>query len=151
MFCFNGGSDNATAIDAATGQVLGNIALGGRPELPQADGKGRVFVNLEDSSAVVTFDAKTLAMLSRWPLGPGEEPAGLAYDAKHGCLFSACANKTLVVLDATTGRVVATEPIGDGPDGCALDAERGLVFTSNGEGTLALDPRTHRIYLAAAR
>lgn len=177
VFTFNGGSANATAIDAASGKVLGYVALGGRPEFAVADGHGRIFVNLEDSSAVVTLDPKRLAVLARWPLAPGEEPSGLALDAAHHRLFSVCSNKRMVVLDSGTGRLVATLPIGDGPDGSAYDPGTGLAFSSNGEGTLtvvhedapdrftvvgdvpteprartmALDPVTHRVYLATAR
>jgi DNA-binding beta-propeller fold protein YncE len=176
VFTFNGGSDNATAIDAAKGAVLGEVPLGGRPEFAVTDGHGRVFVNLEDSSAVVGFDAKTLAVKSRWPLAPGQEPTGLAIDRKHGRLFSACANQTMVVLDAASGRVVATVPIGSRPDGAEFDPASLCAISSNGEGTvtvvhedspdrfrvvstdstqrsartIALDPKTHRLYLPAA-
>ncbi len=176
VFCFNGGSDNAVVIDATTGRVAGGVALGGKPELAVADGRGRVYVNLEDSSAVVSFDARTLALGSRWPLAPGEEPTGLAIDAVHRRLFAGCSNQHLVVLEADSGRVIADLPIGRGVDGVAFDPDRGLAFSSNGEGTLsvvreeapdrfrlvgdvptqrgartlALDPRTHRLYLPAA-
>ncbi len=177
MFSFNGGSDNAVAIDAATSRVEGTVTLGGKPELAVADGRGRIFVNLEDSSAVVSFDARTLALGSRWPLAPGEEPTGLALDAGHRRLFAACSNQRLVILDADSGRVITDVPIGKGVDGAAFDAGTRLAFSSNGEGTLsvvreetpdrfslvgdvptqrsartlALDPKTHRIYLPAAR
>ena len=177
VFTFNGGSANATAIDAASGKVLGYVALEGRPEFAVADGRGRIFVNLEDSSAVVTLDPRKLTVLARWPLAPGEEPSGLALDAAHHRLFSVCSNKRMVVLDSGTGRVVAIVPIGDGPDGSAFDPGTGLAFSSNGEGTLtvvhedapdrftvvgdvpteprartmALDPVNHRVYLATAR
>lgn len=177
VFTFNGGSDNATAIDAATNEIAGNVALGGRPEFAVADGKGRMFVNLEDSSAVVCFDAKSLALLSRWPLAPGEEPTGLAIDREHRRLFAACGNKKLVVLDANTGRKVADLPIGDRVDGVAFDPALHLVLSTNGEGTLsviredsadrytkladvptqrgartvALDETTHRVYTCTAQ
>lgn len=177
VFTMNAGSDDATAIDAATGRVVGRIPLRGRPEFAVADGKGSIFVNLEDSSAVEALDAKALTIRARWPLAPGEEPSGLALDAAHGRLFSVCSNKRMVVLDAATGKVVATPPIGEGPDGAAYDPGTRLAFSSNGAGTLtvvredapdrfavvadvpteprartmALDPSTHRIYLATAR
>ena len=177
VFTLNAGTANATALDAASGQVLGNLALGGRPEFAVADGHGLVYVNLEDSSAVVAFDAQSLKVASHWPLAPGEEPSGLALDAAHHRLFSVCANQKMIVLDTATGKVVASLPIGKGTDGSAFDPETGLAFSSNGEGTLtvvhedapdrftvvaevptqarartmALDPRTHRIYLATAR
>jgi DNA-binding beta-propeller fold protein YncE len=177
VFTFNAGSANATALDAATGRIIGNVALGGQPEFAVADGHGRVFVNLEDSGAVVALDPKSLATLARWPLAPGEEPTGLAYDDAHHRLFSVCANRKMIVLDSATGRVVATVPIGEGPDGAAWDAATGLAFSSNGAGTvtvvhedtpdrftvvaevptqarartMALDPVTHRLYLATAQ
>lgn len=176
VFTFNGGSDNATAIDAARGTVIGEVALGGKPELAVSDGHGRVFVNLEDSSAVVAFDAKTLAVQSRWPLAPGQEPTGLAIDRVHHRLFSACGNQTMVVLDAVSGRVVATVPIGSRPDGAEFDPASLCAISSNGEGTVTvvhedspdqftvvgtdstqrgartvvLDPKTHRLYLPTA-
>lgn len=176
VFCFNGGSDNAVAIDAAAGRVEGSIALGGRPELAVADGRGRVFVNLEDSSAVVSFDARTLVLGERWPLAPGEEPTGLALDPVHRRLFAGCSNQRMVILDADSGRLITNLPIGKGVDGVAFDPGRRLAFSSNGEGTLtvvhedspsrfslvgdaptqarartlALDPKTHRIYLPTA-
>jgi YVTN family beta-propeller protein len=177
VFAFNAGSNTATAIDAATGTVIGSVALGGRPEFPVADGRGRVFVNLEDSCAVVRFDAATLTTDMRWSIAPGEEPSGLAIDTTHARLFSVCSNGTMVVSDAARGAVVTTVPIGKGPDGASFDAASGLVFSSNGEGTLtvihedtadrysvvanvptqrgartmALDEKTHRIYLATAQ
>lgn len=176
VFTFNGGSANATVIDARTQAVVGSVVLGGRPELAVVDSAGRLYVNLEDSSAVVAVDTRSLAVLARWPLAPGEGPTGLALDRAHQRLFSACGNQKLVVLDATSGRVVTTLPIGRGVDGAAFDATRGLVFTSNGEGTLsviqeddpehfhaaetdstgpgartlALDPATGTVYVASA-
>ena len=177
VFTLNGGSNDATAIDAATSAVAGTVALGGRPELPACDGHGRMYVNLEDSSQVVVVDTRTLAVLARWLLAPGESPTGLALDEAHGRLFSVCANRQLSVLDTHTGAVAAMVPIGERPDGVESDPGLGLAFSSNGEGTLrvvredspasftvvgnvttapgartlALDPRTHRIYLVTAR
>ena len=138
VFTFNGGSANTTAIDARTGAVEGTLALGGKPEAGVADGTGRMYVNLEDSSAVVTFDARTLNALYRWSLSPGEEPTGLALDRVHRRLFAGCANRKLIVLDASSGKRVAVLPIGDSVDGVAFDAERQLVFSSNGDGTLTV-------------
>jgi DNA-binding beta-propeller fold protein YncE len=126
---------------------------------------------------VVAFDARTLKVVSRWPLAPGEEPSGLALDAAHHRLFSVCANQRMIVLDTATGRVVASLPIGKGTDASAFDPGTGLAFSSNGEGsltvvhedapnhftvvadvptqararTMALDPESHRVYLATAR
>ena len=138
VFSFNAGSNNATAIDAATDSIAGLVALGGRPESASADGKGRMYVNLEDSSAVVAFDTRTLKVVSRWPLAPGEGPTGFAIDRVHRRTFSGCANQKLIVLDADNGHVVADLPIGKNVDGVAFDATRQLVLCSNGEGTLTV-------------
>jgi DNA-binding beta-propeller fold protein YncE len=138
VFAFNAGSRSATAIDAATGTVVGTVALDGRPEFAVADGQGKVFVNLEDSSAVAGFDAKTLKVGSRWPLVGGEGPSGIALDRAHHRLFSVCGNEKMVVLDSGSGKVVATLPIGKGPDGAEFDPGTGLAFSPNGEGTLTV-------------
>ena len=177
VFTFNGGSANATAIDPRSGAVVGTIELGGKPEFAVPDGRGRMYVNIEDKSEVVAFDARTLQVLARWPLAPCEEPSGLAIDRQHRRLFSVCSNRLMAVLDADQGRVVATLPIGGGVDGAAFDSTTQLAFSSNGEGTLtvvheespaafrvvetdstqrgartiALDPTTHRLYLTAAQ
>jgi DNA-binding beta-propeller fold protein YncE len=176
VFTFNGGSANTTAIDAATGSVAGTIALDGRPEFAVSDGKGTVYVNIEDKNEVVAFDAKTLTVKATWPLAPCEGPSGLAIDRVHGRLFSACSNKLMAVSDVAAGRVVTTLPIGQGVDGAGFDPALGLAFASNGEGTLTvihedspgaftvvgnfptqrgartmvLDQKTHRIYLPTA-
>jgi YVTN family beta-propeller protein len=178
VFTFNGGSNDATAIDAATGKVVGTVALGGKPEFAVASRNGPIFVNIEDKSEIVAFDPSTLTVKSHWPLAPGEEPSGLAMDAQNRRLFAACSNEKMVVLDADSGRVVATVPIGKGPDGAAFDPDPGLAFSPNGQDgtltviqeqtpdtfavvatvptqvsarTLAIDRRAHTIYLAAAR
>jgi DNA-binding beta-propeller fold protein YncE len=177
VFTFNGGGANATAIDAATGVVAGTVPLGGKPEFSVSDGKGRMYVNIEDKSEVVVFDPKALTIKTRWPLAPCEEPSGMAMDRAHGRLFVVCSNKLMAILDATTGRVITTLPIGDGVDATGYDPATGLAFASNGEGTLtvvhedspakftvvgtvptqrgartmALDPKTHRIYLSTAQ
>jgi YVTN family beta-propeller protein len=176
VFTMNGGSDDATAIDVQTDAVAGTLALGGRPEFAVADGRGHVFVNLEDKSAIVEFDSRRLAVGARWPIAPAEEPSGLAFDGKHRRLFSVGSNKLMAVVNADTGKVVTTVPIGGGVDAAAFDPETGLVFSSNGDGTLtvvhedspdkytvvenvatqrgartlALDPKTHRVYLTTA-
>ena len=138
VFAFNGGSASATAIEAGADTVIGSVPLGGKPEFAAADGKGMVYVNLEDSSAVLAFDARTLQIVHRWPLAPGEEPSGLAMDREHRRLFAGCSNEKLVVLDAGDGRVVSVLPIGKNVDGVAFDPKRQLVFSSNGEGTLTV-------------
>jgi DNA-binding beta-propeller fold protein YncE len=176
IFTFNGRSADATAIDASTDAVVGTVALGGKPEFAQADGKGRIFVNIEDKNLVVAFDAKNLKVLAQWPLAPGEEASGLAIDREHHRLFSVCSNKYMIVLNYESGAVVASLPIGQGTDGAAFDPERHLAFSANGEGTLtvvrqenadtytvidnvktqprsrtlALNPANHCIYLSAA-
>jgi DNA-binding beta-propeller fold protein YncE len=177
VFTFNHGSHDATAVDPSGVAVAGTVVLGGVPEAAVADGKGHVFVNIMDKNEVVEFDAQTLRAVNRWSLLPGQRPTGLAMDREHRRLFSVCGNQTMVVLDADSGHVLATLPIGTGSDGCAFDPGRGLAYSSNGgEGTLtvvqeakpgqfrvattiptqpsartiALDPQTHRIYLAAA-
>jgi len=176
LFTFNGGSANLTAIDPRSGKIVGTLELGGKPEFAQTDGRGRMFVNIEDKSELVAFDGRTLAIQKRWSLAPCEEPSGLAIDRARHRLFSVCGNGVMVISDADSGRVVATVPIGSGTDGAAFDPATKLAFSSNGEGTLtvvheesadsftvaatvptqrggrtvALDERTHRVYTVAA-
>jgi DNA-binding beta-propeller fold protein YncE len=138
IFSFNAKSKDVTAIDAKSGNVAGTLALPGQPELAVADEHGKVFVNLEDKSAVVKFDANKLSIDATWPLAPGEEPTGIALDRKHHRVFAACANKLMVVLNAETGKVVTTLPIGSGVDGAGFDSELQLAFSPNGEGTLTV-------------
>ncbi|MBZ5506680.1 MAG: c-type cytochrome [Acidobacteriia bacterium] len=138
VFTFNGRSKNATAVDATTGTVIGNIPLDGKPEFGVADGKGMVFVNIEDKSEVTSIDAKKAAVVKSWPLAPCEEPSGLAMDLKNRRLFSGCHNKMMAVMDADTGKVIATPAIGEGVDANAFDAEKQLAFSSNGDGTLTV-------------
>lgn len=138
IFTFNGRSADSTAIEAASGTVAGTIPLGGRPEFAAADGNGHIYVNLEDKSEVVTLDSRALALTTRWPLAPCEEPSGMAMDTAHRRLFIGCHNKMMAVMDADTGRIVATLPIGEGVDGNSFDPKTGLAFSSNGEGTLTV-------------
>ena len=138
VFAFNGSSKDATAIDAKTGTVAGTIPLGGKPEFAAADEKGHVFVNIEDTSEIVQFDSNKLTVENRWKIAPGEEPSGLAMDRKHRRLFSVCSNKLMVVVNADTGKVVTTLPIGAGTDAASFDPETGYAFSSNGEGTLTV-------------
>ena len=177
VFTFNGRGRNATAIDAATNQVVGTIALDAKPEFAAADGTGKLFVNLEDARAIAAFDARTLEVTARWPIAPGEEPTGLAIDLEHRRLFSVCANRLMVVLDADSGKVITTVPIGHGVDGAACDPTTRCGFASCGDGsltvvreasagsfialgsvptkpearTVALDPVSHLLYLPTAR
>lgn len=139
IFSFNGGSKDVTAIDAKSGTVVGTLALGGKPELAVTDERGKIFVNLEDKSAVVEIDSRKLAVDATWPLAPCEEPTGIAMDRKQRRLFVACANKKMAVMRADTGKLVTMLPIGNGPDGAAFDSERQLVFSPNGgDGTLTV-------------
>jgi hypothetical protein len=175
---FNHGTNDGTSIDPASEKVAGTIAFGGEPEAAVADGRGHIFVNIRSSSEVVEFDALSLKLLNRWPLAPGQRPNGLAIDAKNRRLFSGCnGNSKMVVMDADKGTVIATADIGRGSDGCGFDPEKGLAYSSNGgDGTvtiigepepgkfkvvatvptqatartMTIDPKTHRLYLAAA-
>jgi DNA-binding beta-propeller fold protein YncE len=176
VFAFNGTSKDATAIDAKSGTVAGTIPLDGKPEFAVADEQGRVFVNLEDKSEVAEIDSSKLQVEKRWSIAPGAEPSGLAMDRKHRRLFSVCANKLMVVINADNGSILTTLPIGAGTDAAAFDPETGFAFSSNGEGTLtvvhedspekfsvvdnvttktrartmALDAKTHQIYTVTA-
>jgi YVTN family beta-propeller protein len=175
VFTFNGKSRDVTVFDAASEKVLKTIALGGKPEFATADNTGRVFVNIEDTNEVVELDGRKLTITKRHSLSPCIEPTGMAMDIEHHRLFSGCHNKVMVVLDVETGSVIATVPIGEGVDANAYDPETGLAFSSNGDGTLtvvrepspgmfetetvptqlgartmALDPKTHKIYLPTA-
>jgi DNA-binding beta-propeller fold protein YncE len=138
VFTFNGRSQNATVIDAEKGTLVGNIPLGGKPEFPAADGKGKVFVNIEDKNTLVAIDAKTATVANTWPLTGCEEPSGIAMDIKHRRLFSGCHNKVMAVTDADSGKVIATVPIGQGVDANSFDPGTELAFSSNGDGTLTV-------------
>ena len=177
VFCFNGGSNNATVIDAVGDKVDGAVAVGGKPEFAVSNGKGTVYVNVEDKSEVVAIDAKKMTATSHWPIAPGEEPTGLAIDNKTHRLFIVCANKKMIVMDAETGKVITNLPTGDGTDGADFDPRTKYAFSSNGEGTLtvvhedgkdkftvaenvktqprartmAVDTKTHKVYLPTAQ
>lgn len=175
VFTFNGKNANATAIDATTGKIVGTVKLSGKPEEPALDGKGNLFVNIEDKSELTEFDTKTLAVKGSWPLAPCEGPSALAYDAGHRRLFAAC-DKVMVVVNADTGKVVASPPIGGDPDGNSYDPATGLLFAACREGlisilhqdspdkysavanlttqygtrTMTLDPKTHHVFTVTA-
>lgn len=138
VFTFNGDPNNATAIDAATGKTISTFALGGGPEFAATDGKGKIFVNLEDKSALVKFDAKTLKIENTWPLAPCESPSGLAIDAMHEVLAVGCHNKMMAFVDGNTGKVLGTVPIGQGVDANRFDPVTGFAFASCGDGTLTI-------------
>jgi len=176
VFSMNVGSKDVTAIDPAKGVVIGTVPLDGRPEYAVSDGQGKLFVNLEDSSAVQVLDTHSLSRVARWSLSPGTEPTGLALDREHHRLFAACADSLMIVLDSDTGRVIASLSIGRGPDAAAFDSSKHLAFSSNGVGTvtvieegspddlrvretvptqagartMALDEKKHRLYLVSA-
>jgi hypothetical protein len=136
VFTFNGRSHDATAIDAVTFQVLGTVPLSGQPEGARTDGKGHIFVNIEDDSHIVQFDARTLKVLTTWPL-PCKEPSGMAIDVAHQRLFTGCQNKpVMVAVDYTTGQVVDSVPIGDDIDSAWFDPTTSLFFASCGDGTI---------------
>ncbi|HZS27578.1 MAG TPA: YncE family protein [Candidatus Angelobacter sp.] len=138
VFTFNGRSKNSTVIDATKDTVVATIPLDGKPEFGVSDGKGKVFVNIEDKSELSAIDAKNAKVLNTWPLAPCEEPSGLAIDQKHRRLFSGCHNKMMAVTNADTGKVIATPAIGQGVDANAFDDEQELAFSSNGDGTLTV-------------
>src|SRR5271169_1921516 len=139
VFTLNGRGQNTTAINGADGTVAGTLALGGKPEFAQADGKGSIFVNIEDTNQLVQFDAQKITETHRWPLAPCKEPSGLAMDLKNRRLFAGCDNEMMAVVDADSGKVVATPAIGAGVDANAFDPETKLAFSSNGQaGTLTV-------------
>jgi YVTN family beta-propeller protein len=174
VFTMNGGSNDSTAIDSTTGAVVGTVALGGGPEFAAADGKGNIFVNIEDKSEMVEFDARTLTVENTWSLLPCEGPSGLAIDRANSRLFAGCRNTMLEVVDSATNRPVAMLPIGKGVDANRFDD--GYAFSANGDGTLTVihecspnrfcvaetvttepgartmevDPKTHAVFLVTA-
>jgi YVTN family beta-propeller protein len=176
VFTFNGGSADATVIDAASGKVIETIKLAGKPEFSVTDGKGTIFVNIEDKSLIQVINGTTLKVERQWSLAPGEEPSGLALDRKNNRLFSVCGNKLMVISDAVAGKVVDSVPIGERVDGVAYDPGEKKAYSSNGEGTMtvvsevtldkfvvmenfptqpgartiSVDKKTHHIYLPAA-
>ena len=133
VFAFNGRSSNATVIESKDNSVAATIDLGGKPEFAVSDGKGKVFVNLEDKSEVVQIDPEELKVLNHWSIKPCESPSGLAIDIDHELLFAACDNATMAILDGNSGKVVKTVPIGRGTDGAAFDRMLKQAYSSNGE------------------
>jgi YVTN family beta-propeller protein len=178
VYVFNHTGNSVTVINAKAATVSATIPLGGTPEFAAVDeNAGRVYCNIEDKSEVAVIDANKHEVVAHWPLAPGEGPSGIALDSAHHRLFSGCHNKMMVMLDTESGKVVDTVPIGAGVDGCAFDEESQLAFASCGDGTttiarevapgkltviqtlktesgartMALDPKTHRIYLPSAK
>jgi DNA-binding beta-propeller fold protein YncE len=138
VFAFNGRSGNATAVNAKDNSVAGTIDLGGKPEFAAADGKGKVFVNLEDKSQLVQIDSNDMKVLNTWPLAPCESPSGLAIDADHEVLFAGCENQMMAIVDGNTGKVITTVPIGKGVDATAFDKGVKQAYSSNGEGNITV-------------
>ena len=176
IFTMNAEGKSSTAIDAATGSVAGTIPLGGAPEFAVADGHGHLFANIESTSELVEIDTHALIVEHCWPLSPCAMPSALSMDRARRRLFVGCRNHVLAVVDADAGRVLQSLPIGDHVDASVFDAERGLVFASNGDGTMnvfgergsdslvlletvktqagaktmAFDPATHDVFLVTA-
>ncbi|TDW96225.1 YncE family protein [Dinghuibacter silviterrae] len=139
VFAFGGDSKDASVIDAKTLEQVGTVALGGGPEFAVSDGKGLIYNNLEDENLMNVIDAKGLKVLKTYPLSPCGGPTGLALDRTHQRLFTVCRkNKGMSVLDAATGRVITTVPIGAGVDAVVYDPATGLVYCSNGDGTATI-------------
>jgi DNA-binding beta-propeller fold protein YncE len=178
VFIFNHSGGSVTAIDISAGKVTGTLQVGGEAvEAGVSDEQGTIFVNLEDVHEIVSFDAKTLALKNRWKLTPGEEPTGLAMDLETHRLFTVCHNEMMMILDSDNGRIVAQVPIGKRVDGVIFDPVTKLAISSNGEGsitivqevsanefkvvetvktevgarTIALDPRTHHVFVSSAQ
>jgi hypothetical protein len=176
VFVFNGRSRNASVIDAVEATLVATIPLHGKPEAAVSDGDGTVYVNIEDKNEITAIDARKASVVTSWLLPGCDEPSGLAMDAASHRLFAGCHNKVMVVTNATNGKLVATMPIGEGVDANAFDAQAQLAFSSQGDGTLtvvkeeapdrykvvqnvktqrgartmALNPKTHDLYLVSA-
>ena len=174
VFAFNGGSNSATVIEAKDSKVAGTVDLGGGPEFATSDANGYVYNNLEDENAVVKINSRTLQVEQRWPTAPCTSPSSMAIDRASRRLFIGCRSRVMAVMDADNGKVITTLPIGDHVDATAFDVDLKLVFNSNGEGTItvirqdgpdtysvvenvktvprartiALDPKTHRLFLS---
>jgi DNA-binding beta-propeller fold protein YncE len=178
VFIMNSAGSDVTVIDAGAGSVVGTVALDGQPEAAVADDRGKIFVNITDKDQIIEFDARTLQILHRWPLAPGEGPSGLAIDRKNRRLFSVCDNLMMVVMDADTGKVIATPAVGAGTDASLFDPDTGNAFasaggsatltvihedspdhfrvldnvsTQSGARTMTLDTKTHNVLLVTAR
>jgi len=138
VFTCNGRSNNSTVIDAKTNKVIATIPLDGRPEFSVTDVKGKIFINIEDKSLINVINSATLKVEQHWPIAPGDGPSGLALDNETHRLFSVCSNKLMVVIDAETGKIITTLPIGDRCDGVAFDPAKKRAYSSNGEGSITV-------------
>src|SRR5580692_3435067 len=177
VFTFNGRSQDSTVVDAASGKVLGTIKLDGKPEFAASDAKGMIYVNIEDKSELTASDPNKMEVKAKWPLAPCTEPSGLSIDRKNRRLYVGCDNKMMAVVDADSGKVLATPAIGEGVDATTFDAETGMAFascggdgvltvvkeespgkftaenvpTQKGARTLALDAKTHNVFVVTAQ
>jgi YVTN family beta-propeller protein len=169
----NGESDSTTVINAQDGKVVATIALGGGPEYAVADGKGNVYINVEEKNEMVHIDSLKNKVISHWPLAPCEAPSSMAFDAANRRLFSGCRSKAMAVVDADSGKVTGTFPIGDHVDAGVYDPSTKRVFESTGDGhvfvftqdgpdkytllesvvtapkakTMTMDMKTHRLWI----
>lgn len=178
LFTFNGRGRNITVFDAKSGAVVDTIAVDAKPEFAVSRGDGIVYVNLEDKNEIAEIDAKSAKLVRRWPVAPCDSPSGLAIDEKHARLFSVCENKLMAISDAKSGKLLTTVPIGGGVDGAAFDPSKHLAFSSNGADgtitvvrevspdkfevaetvttargarTIAVDPRSHHLFVPTAK
>lgn len=143
VWAFNGRSKNVTVIDTATRSVVATIALPGKPEFPQADGKGHVFDNIEDKNSIVALDAKSKTLTGTWPLTNCDSPSGLAIDRAHERVFAVCDGKKMAIVSTKDGKQIGTAEVGDGPDAAGFDPKAQLAFASSGDGILAVVDTAH--------
>jgi DNA-binding beta-propeller fold protein YncE len=177
VFTFNGDAHSSTVIDPRAGTLITNVPLGGKPEYGASAGDGKVYANLTDTSEVVEIEARSAAVVRRWPTAPCKQPVAMAIDTGHRRLFSGCRSGVMAISDYQAGKVVATAPIGAGVDGVGFDAASGDAFAANADGTLTvihqdapdqyrvvqtlqtapgarnmgLDPTSHRVFLVSAK
>jgi len=177
IYSFNRRGESVTIIDAVTRKVIDTLPIAGHPEFAVSDSRGHVFFNVEDKNEIAVIDAQSSKIVKHWQMAACDGPSGLAIDDKHHRLFSVCGNKKMMVVDSLSGKVVTTVAIGEGPDAAAFDPDSGLVFVSNGGGTLtmvhqdtadkytvkanlatqkgartlALNPDTHLVYLVSGK
>jgi DNA-binding beta-propeller fold protein YncE len=178
LYVSNGHDASVSAYEVATQALIATMPVGGKPETLAAGTNGRVYVAVEDKGEIAEIDGAMNKVLAHWSIAPCEEPSGLTSDPKSGRLFAVCGNRRMMVVDADSGRVIATVPIGEGPDAVAFDPSTNTVFSSNGEDgtltvvheddpdhysvrqtvatqsgarTLALDTGGHRVFLVSSQ
>ncbi|HEY6376892.1 MAG TPA: YncE family protein [Edaphobacter sp.] len=176
VWAFNGRSNNVSVLDTASNGIIATVPLPGKPEFPQVDGHGAIFVNIEDKNAIVKLDAATQKVVATWPLTGCDSPSGMAIDHTHHRLFSVCDGGKMAIVDYTSGQLLGLASIGDSPDAAGFDPKNGLAFSSNGGNatlsiidttkagfptvqtvktakgarTMAFDASTGRVYLVTA-